>query len=77
MLSDVRRSRAEVQGGGFAASRYDRAKGLEVRSAAPRAWTHPGLTAVVIYTDEAPTRRRPLFEVEAVYRNLVADGVME
>jgi hypothetical protein len=38
---------------------------------------HPGLTAVVVYTDDAPTRRRPLFDVEAVYRNLVVDGVME
>ena len=56
----------------LAASRYDRDW-----SAAPRAWTHPGLTAVVVFTDEAPTRRRPLFEVEAVYRNLVVDGVME
>lgn len=54
------------------ASRYERDW-----SAAPRAWTSPGLTAVVVYTDEAPTRRRPLFEVEAVYRNLVVDGVME
>lgn len=77
MLSDARRSRAAVQGGGFAVSRYDRAKELKDRSAAPRAWTHPGLTAVVVFTDDAPTRRRPLFEVETVYRNLVADGVME
>ena len=56
----------------LAASRYDRDW-----SAAPRAWTHPGLTAVVVFTDDAPTLRRPLFEVETVYRNLVADGVME
>ncbi len=61
----------------LAASRYERAKKRENRSAAPRAWAHPGLTAVVVFTDEAPTRRRPLFEVEAVYRNLVVDGVME
>ncbi len=56
----------------LAASRYDRDW-----SAAPRAWAHPGLTAVVVFTDDAPTRRRPLFDVEAVYRNLVVDGVME
>jgi hypothetical protein len=37
----------------------------------------PGLTAVVVYTDDTPTRRRPLFDVEAVYRKLVVDGVME
>lgn len=61
----------------LAASRYDRAKELENRAAAPRAWTHPGLTAGVGFTDDAPTRRRPLFEVEAVYRNLLVDGVME
>ena len=54
------------------ASRYERDW-----SAAPRAWTSPGLTAVVVFTDAAPTRRRPLFDVEAVYRNLVVDGVME
>ncbi|MGJ3230270.1 MAG: hypothetical protein ACFE0P_00560 [Oceanicaulis sp.] len=54
------------------ASRYERDW-----SAAPRAWAHPGLTAVVVYTNDAPTRRRPLFDVEAVYRNLVVDGVME
>lgn len=54
------------------ASRYERDW-----SAAPRAWGSPGLTAVVVFTDEAPTRRRPLFDVEAVYRNLVVDGVME
>lgn len=77
MLSDARRSRAAVQGGGLAASRYDRAKGLKVRYAAPRAWTHPSRTEVAVVTDDAPTRRRPLFEVETVYRNLVADGVME
>lgn len=56
----------------LAASRYERDW-----SAAPRAWTSPGLTAVVVFTEDAPTRRRPLFDVEAVYRNLVVDGVME
>jgi hypothetical protein len=55
----------------LAASRYERNW-----SAAPRAWTSPGLTAVVVYTNDTPTRRRPLFDVEAVYRNLVVDGVM-
>ncbi|MEQ8404741.1 MAG: hypothetical protein RKE49_06570 [Oceanicaulis sp.] len=59
------------------ASRYERAKTRSNRAAAPRAWGSPGLTAVVVFTDDAPTRRRPLFEVEAVYRNLVVDGVME
>jgi hypothetical protein len=33
--------------------------------------------AVVVFTEQAPTRRRPLFEVEDVYRNLVVDGEME
>jgi hypothetical protein len=56
----------------LAASRYERDW-----AAAPRAWAHPGLTAVVVFTEEQPTRRRPLFEVEDVYRNLVVDGVME
>jgi hypothetical protein len=54
------------------ASRYERDWSM-----APRAWTHPGLTAVVIFTREAPTRREPLFEVEQLYRNLVTDGEME
>jgi len=59
-----------------AASRYERARPL-ITAAAARAWAHPGLTAVVVFTEDEPTRRRPLFEVEAVYRNLVVDGVME
>ena len=46
-------------------------------SAAPRAWTHPGLTAVVEYTDEPPTRHRERFEAGEVYRNLVSDGGLE
>ena len=54
------------------ASRYERDW-----AAPPRAWVHPGLTAVVIFTEDDPTRRRPLFEVEETYRNLVMDGMME
>ena len=42
-----------------------------------RAWTHPGLTAVVEYTDEPPTRHRERFEAGEVYRNLVSDGGLE
>lgn len=56
----------------LAESRYERDW-----SAAPRAWTHPGLTAVVEYTDEPPTRHRERFEAGEVYRNLVSDGDLE
>lgn len=56
----------------LAESRYERDW-----SAAPRAWTHPGLTAVIEYTNEPPTRYRERFEAGEVYRNLVSDGGLE
>ncbi|MFP4519935.1 MAG: hypothetical protein ACLFQ5_10800 [Oceanicaulis sp.] len=34
-----------------------------------------GLTAVAMFTDEAPTRRRTLFDVESVYHNLLVNGM--
>ena len=42
-----------------------------------RACSHPGLTAVIRYSDVPPRRGRPKFNVEEVYRNLVVDGELE
>ncbi|GGE38280.1 hypothetical protein GCM10011367_10900 [Marinicauda pacifica] len=47
---------------------------LSATAPPPRA---PGLTAVVEYTDEAPSRYRERFEAGEVYRSLVSDGELE